>query len=338
MRVWTLILKRILQAVPVLLGVTVLTFAIAHSVPGDPARAQAGIYATEETIEAIRAKWGLDKPLVYQYGVYLNRLLHGDLGISIQSRRPVIDDISDRFPATIELALFALLLMVVIGIPLGIVAARWRNRLPDHVSRLFVIFGGAVPSFWLALVAQLVFFSWLEWLPFGGRSSAGIAVPDHVTGLYILDSIITWNGTALLDSLEHLLLPGMVLALAGTTSITRMTRASMLEVLSQDYIKAARAKGVSDLKVVLKHAFKNALIPTVTVLGLLFGSMLGGAFVVEWIFAWPGLGTLAANSITNLDYTVIMGISIVIAIVYTIANLLVDISYIVINPKVRYEK
>jgi len=330
--------KRVLQVIPVLLGVTVLTFAIAHSVPGDPARAIAGIYATEETVEVIRAKWGLDKPLPEQYLVYLGHLLRGDLGASIQSRRPVADDIMDRLPATLELSLFALLLMVVVGIPMGMIAARWRNRLPDHVARLFVILGGAIPSFWLALVAQLVFFSWLGWLPFGGRTGAGIVTPETVSGLYVLDSILTLNGTALVHSLRQLLLPGMVLALAGTTSITRMTRASMLEVLRQDYIKAARAKGVSGRTIVLKHAFKNAMIPTITVLGLLFGSMLGGAFVVEWIFAWPGIGTLAANSITNLDYTVIMGISIVIAIVYSIANLLVDVSYMVLNPKVRYEK
>ncbi len=337
MKLYYLIGRRILQVIPVFLGVTLLTFAVSHSIPGDPARAIAGIYANEQTVEAIRHRWGLDRPVYEQYGIYVKGLVQGDLGVSIQSRRPVMDDISDRLPATIELALFALILMCLIGIPVGVVSANWRNKLPDHLSRLFVLIGGAVPTFWLALVAQLVFFRYLGWLPSGGRTSDMIASPSHITGLYLLDSALTLNGAALVDSLEHILLPGITLALAGITSITRMTRASMLEVLQRDYIKTARAKGLSRRKVVLKHAFKNALIPTVTVLGMMFGSMLSGAFVVEWIFSWPGLGSLAATSITNLDYTTIMGVSVVIAFVYVLANLVVDVSYMLLNPRIRLE-
>lgn len=335
MNVYYLILRRILQVIPVLLGVTILTFAVSHSIPGDPARAIAGIYATEETVQQIREKWGLDEPVPVQYWLYLKGLVQGDLGDSIQSRRPVMDDIKDRFPATIELSLFALFLMVAIGIPVGIVSANWKNKAPDHLARLFVLLGGAMPSFWLALVAQLVFFRWLNWLPSGGRLSNAVVPPEHITGLFTLDSILTLNGPAFWDSLWHLILPGFTLALVGITSITRMTRASMLEVLSRDYVRAARAKGLSQWSVVMKHSFKNALIPTITVLGMLFGSMLGGAFVVEWIFSWPGLGTYAATSITNLDYTAIMGVSVVIAMVYVLANLVVDVSYMVLNPRIR---
>ena len=336
MKVHYFIARRIFQIIPVMLGVTLLTFAVSHSIPGDPARAIAGIYADNRTVEAIRHRWGLDRPIYEQYLIYLDGLLQGDLGTSIQTRRPVADDIKDYLPATVELALLALFLMCMIGIPVGVISANWRNRLPDHFARLFVLVGGAVPTFWLALVAQLIFFRWLGWLPAGARISDGIAVPTHVTGLYILDSLITRNSAALVDSLKHIILPGFTLSLTGITGITRMTRASMLDVLQKDYIRAARAKGLSPEVVVLKHALKNALIPTVTVLGLQFGSMLGGTFVIEWIFSWPGLGTYAATSITNLDYTAIMGVTVIVAMVYVIANTLVDISYMLLDPRIRY--
>jgi len=337
LKIHYLIIRRILQTIPVLLGVTFLTFSVSHSVPGDPARAMAGIYATVETVEAIRHRWGLDRPLPAQYVIYLRGLLHGDLGISIQTRRPVLDDIKDRLPATLELTLFAALLMCVIGIPFGIASANWRNRLPDHFARLFVVFGGAVPTFWLALILQLIFFRWLDWLPAGTRISREMVEPAHITSLYLLDSLLTGNMPAFLDTLEHIVLPGITLALTGTVGIARMTRASMLDALQKDFIRAARANGLSRKAVILKHALKNALIPTVTVLGLLFGAMLGGTFVIEWIFSWPGIGTYAATSITNLDYTAIMGVSLVVALVYVTANLLVDISYMILDPRIRYE-
>ena len=330
-------MRRILQTIPVLLGVSLLTFSVSHSVPGDPARAMAGIYATAETVEAIRHRWGLDRPLPEQYAVYLKGLIRGDLGVSIQTRRPVLTDIKDRLPATLELTLFAAIIMCVVGIPFGIASANWRNRLPDHLARLFVVLGAAVPSFLLALIFQLIFFRWLDWLPAGARLSQGTAAPAQITGLYLLDSLLSGNGQAFLDSLRHIILPGCTLASAGMVGIARMMRASMLDALQKDFIRAARANGLSRKAVILKHALKNALIPTITVIGLLFGAMLGGTFVIEWIFSWPGIGTYAATSITNLDYTAIMGVSLVVALVYVMANLLVDISYMLVDPRIRYD-
>jgi peptide/nickel transport system permease protein len=336
LKIHYLILRRIFQTIPVLLGVSVLTFFVSHSVPGDPARAMAGIYATAETVEAIRHRWGLDRPLPEQYAVYLKGLMRGDLGVSIQTRRPVLADIKDRLPATLELTLFAAGIMCVVGIPFGIASANWRNRLPDHLARLFVVLGAAVPSFWLALIFQLVFFRWLDWLPAGARLSQGAAAPASLTGLYLFDSLLSGNGQAFLDSLRHIILPGCTLAFGGMVGIARMMRASMLDALQKDFIRAARANGLSRKAVIFKHALKNALIPTITVIGLLFGAMLGGTFVIEWIFSWPGIGTYAATSITNLDYTAIMGVSLVVALVYVTANLLVDISYMLVDPRIRY--
>jgi peptide/nickel transport system permease protein len=297
----------------------------------------AGIYATQETVENIRQRWGLDKSLPEQYWIYLKGLVRGDLGKSIQTRRPVLNDIKDRLPATLELTLFAAFVMVTIGVPFGIASANWRNRLPDHFARFFVVFGGAVPTFWLALIFQLVFFRWLDWLPAGARISREVTEPATVTGLFLLDSLIRGNIPAFLDSLQHIFLPGITLALTGMVGIARMTRASMLDALQKDFIRAARANGLSRRAVVLKHALKNALIPTITVMGLLFGAMLGGTFVIEWIFSWPGIGTYAATSITNLDYTAIMGVSFVVAVVYVTVNLLVDISYMIVDPRIRYD-
>lgn len=330
-----LIVRRIIVTVPVLVGVTAITFGVSHSVPGDPARALAGIYADQSTIDAIRQKWGLDQPILAQYWTYLNHMVHGDLGTSIQTRHSVLGDISSRLPATLELTLGALLLMCLIGIGLGVAAAAWRDHLPDYLARVTAVGGAAVPSFWLALVLQLVFFRQLGWLPAGGRLGDFTTPPHHLTGFYLFDSAVTGNWSVFVDALRHLVLPAFTLALLGIAGITRMTRTSMLDVLQRDYIRAARARGIPAHRVLMRHALKNALIPTVTVVGLLFGSMIGGALVIELIFSWPGIGSYAASSITNLDYTAIMGVAVVIAVIYLIANLLVDISYMLLNPQIR---
>lgn len=335
MKVAGLVLRRLIVVIPVLIGVTLITFAITRSVPGDPARAIAGPYADATTIANVRAEWKLDDPLPAQYLSYLGRLVQGDLGTSIQSRAPVLDELSLRLPATLELAFAALVLMVVIGIGLGTVAAAWRNRAPDHAARFVVVLGAALPTFWLALVLQLLFFKVLGWLPATGRLGEGVAPPTEITGFYTVDSVLTLNPSALWDSLVHLILPAFTLALLGIAGVCRITRASMLEILDRDYVRAARARGIPWRTVVVRHALRNALMPTVTVVGLLFGSMIGGALVVEWIFGWPGLGTYAATSITNLDYTAIMGVTLVFAIVYVLANLVVDVLYLLLNPVLR---
>jgi peptide/nickel transport system permease protein len=322
-------------AVPVLIGVTVITFAITHTVPGDPARAIAGPYADAATIKSVRTEWKLDDPVTTQYVAYIGRLAKGDLGRSIQSRHPVIDDIGTRLPATLELSLAALLIMVVFGVGLGVAAAAWRDRAPDHLARLVAVLGAALPTFWLALMLQLVFFKALGWLPATGRLGDGVSPPTDITGFYVVDSVLTLDGGTFVDALKHILLPAVTLALLGMAAITRLTRATMLEVLQLDYVRAARARGIRMRTVVLQHALRNAMIPTVTAIGLLFGSMIGGALVIEWVFAWPGIGSYAATSITNLDYTAIMGVTLVIAIIYMVANLVVDVLYMLLNPVIR---
>lgn len=334
MKILGLVARRLIVVIPVLIGVTVITFAITRSVPGDPARAIAGPYADQQTIANVRAEWKLDDPLVTQYLAYLGRLLQGDLGTSIQTRHPVTDDIGTRLPATLELATASLLLMLLIGIAMGVLAAARRNRPTDHVARFVVVLGGALPTFWLALVLQLVFFKLLGWLPATGRLD-GSPPPSDITGFFTVDSLLSGNLGAFWESLKHLLLPAFTLALLGIAGVGRITRATMLDVLEKDYIRAARARGIPWRTVVVKHALRNAMIPTETVVGLLFGSMIGGALVVEWVFGWPGLGTYAATSITNLDYTAIMGVTVVFAIVYLIANLVVDVLYLVLNPVLR---
>lgn len=335
MKLALLIVRRIVVTIPVLVGVTAITFGVSHSVPGDPARAFAGPYADQATIAAIRHHWGLDRPLLDQYWTYLTHVVRGDFGTSIQSHNSVLHDVGSRLPATLELTIFALIVMCVVGIALGVAAATWRDRLPDYAGRVIAVGGAAIPSFWLALILQLVFFRQLNWLPAAGRLGDFTTPPHHVTGFYLFDSAVTGNWSVFVDALRHVLLPGITLALLGIAGITRMTRTSMLEVLEKDYIRAARARGIRPRDVVLRHALRNAMIPTVTIIGLLFGSMIGGALVIEWIFSWPGVGTYAANAITQLDYTAIMGVAVVIAVIYLIANLLVDISYMILNPRIR---
>jgi peptide/nickel transport system permease protein len=335
MRLLVLILRRLLVTIPVLLGVTVITFGVSHAIPGDPARAFAGPYATQATVAAIRREWGLNEPLTEQYWKYLTQLAHGNLGTSIETHNSVLHDILVRLPATLELALFALLLMCLMGIPLGVAAAIWHDRSPDFIARTVAVLGAAVPAFWLALMFQLLFFSKLGWLPVSGRLGEFTQPPHHITGFYLIDSVLTGNWSVFVDALDHIILPAFTLALLGIATITRMTRSSMLEVLEKDYIRAARARGIKESSLVFRHALRNAMIPTVTILGLVFGAMIGGAIIIEWIFAWPGIGTYAANSITDLDYTAVMGVTLTIAVIYVIANLLVDISYMILDPKIR---
>lgn len=337
MRTLGLIARRALSAIPIAIGVTVITFFIVRSVPGDPARAIAGPYASAETVASIREQWDFDRPVWQQLMSHLGRMLQGDLGISAQTRNPVVDEVGSRLPATIELTLVAALIMVVLGVGLGTLAAAFNRRSIDHLARVVAILGGALPVFWLALMAQLFFYRILGWLPAVGRNTDDASAPNIVTGFNLLDSILTLNGGAFLDSLAHIVLPATTLALGGLAGITRITRSSMLEVLNTDYVRAAMARGLRWPVVVGRHALRNAMLPTVTVTGLLIGSMLGGALVVEWVFGWPGIGTYAANSITNLDYTAIMGVTLVFALAYLVVNLLVDVLYVAINPKLRQQ-
>ena len=336
MNIVSFLIRRLLGLVVVMFGVSIITFAVSHLVPADPAVVALGDHATDEQIAEFRAEYGLDQPLTTQYFVYVDGLLHGDLGRSIRTRRPVIDDLKDFVPATIELSLAALLVALVIGIPAGIWSAIERNRLPDHLVRLFSLAGGSLPIFWLGLILIGILYGQLGWLPSGGRIDQFLDAPPTVTGLFVVDSLLAGDVEKLQSSLYHLILPAFTLGYFSTSVIARMTRSSMLEVLRQDYMTAARAKGLKRSGVILKHGLRNALIPTLTVIGVTFGSLLSGAVLTETIFSWPGLGRYATSSALNLDFPAVMGVTLLAAVIYPLANLLVDLGYHWLDPRVRY--
>ena len=332
----TLLLRRLVGIVAVMAGVSVITFAISHLVPADPVAAALGDHATDAQIAAFRAEYGLDKPVVDQYFIYVNGLLRGDLGKSIRTRRPVAADLRDFFPATLELSLAALLVSILIGIPAGAWSAIARNRLPDHFVRVFSLTGGSLPIFWLGLILIGFFYGRLGWLPGGGRIDRFIEPPLSITGLYVLDSLLTSNIPALQSSLQHLILPAFTLGYFSTAVIARMMRSSMLEVMRQDYMLTARAKGLRLNAAVIKHGLRNALIPTLTIIGVTFGSLLSGAVLTETIFSWPGLGRYATASAISLDFPAVMGVTLLAAVIYPVANLLVDLGYHWLDPRIQH--
>jgi peptide/nickel transport system permease protein len=327
--------RRIVLMVFVLWGVTFITFFLSRVVPGDPARFIAGPRANAEALANIRTLYGLDKPLPEQYVSYLANLLHGDLGMSIVTKRPVTEDIATYFPASLELALYALLLSTGIGLLLGVVGAIRGGR-TDRLVQFVSILGLSLPAFWIAMVSQVGFYSGLGWLPFGGRLPIGATPPATVTGMFTVDSLLAGNLGLFLTSVRHLILPVAVLSLALIGVMARITRGSMLQVLDEDYVRTARSKGLSRLRVLTRHSFRNALLAPVTVLGLNLGLLAGGVFLVETIFAWPGIGRYGFNAIANSDYNATMGVTLVVAFVYVIANLAVDLLYLLLDPRIRY--
>jgi len=319
-----------------MVGISIITFGISHLVPTDPAIVALGDHATDAQIEAFREKYGLNKPVLEQYWIYVTNLTHGDLGISLRTRRPVAADLRDFFPATFELSLTALILSILIGIPAGVVSATARNRLPDHVVRIVSLIGGSVPIFWLGLILIGFFYGRLGWLPGGARIDKFIPPPPMVTGLFTIDSLVAGDYKAFWSSVHHLILPALALGYFSTAIIARMMRSSMLEVLNQQFVLAARAKGLRQGLVVWRHAARNALIPTVTTIGVTFGSLLSGAVLTETIFSWPGLGRYATNSAINLDFPAVMGVTLLAALIYTITNLIVDVGYQWLDPRIRH--
>lgn len=330
-----LILKRLAMLVLVLLGVTLLTFFLSHVIPGDPARMMVGQRATEETLQEVRRQLGLDQPVWVQYFTYIKGLFAGELGTSIRTQQPVSADLLTFFPATLELALFAFVIAIIAGIPIGILSAVKKDTAWDHAGRLFSIAGVSTPVFWSGLVGILLFYKVLGWLPSSGRLDLSVAPPLKLTGLYLFDSLVTGNWAAFKDSLLHLLLPSFTLAFAQLAIVTRQVRSSMLEVLGQEYIRTALANGISGPVLLFRYALRNALIPTITVVGLSFGSLLGGAVVTETIFSWPGMGKYVVDSIAFLDFPAIMGFTFVISIGYVLINLLVDLTYYALNPEMK---
>ena len=335
MRFSAFLARRIVGIAAVMVGVSVITFAISHVIPADPAVAALGDHATADQIGAFRAEYHLDRPLAEQYVIYVNGLLHGDLGKSIRTRRSVADDLKDAFPATIELSFAALLIAVVLGIPAGVWSALARGRLPDLVVRVLALAGGSLPVFWLGLILIGLGYYQLGLFPGGGRLDNFVAAPPPRTGLYVLDSILGGDLDALRSSLMHLVLPAITLGYFSTAVVTRMTRSSMLDVLGEDYMRTARAKGLRERLIVVRHGLRNALIPTVTILGLTFGSLLSGAVLTETIFSWPGLGRYATASAVSLDFPAVLGVTLLAAIVYPLANLIVDITYYWLDPRLQ---
>ncbi len=332
-----LIGRRLVAGVLLVLGITLVAFTLTQLVPGDPAAAALGQRAIEDpaTVAAFRQKYGLDLPVWKQYLIYLGNLLHGDLGISQQTRRPVSTDIAEFLPPTIELAIVAIIISLVIGLSLGMIAAIWRDRWPDQVIRVFSLGGVSVPTFWLALTASLIFSVKLGWLPSTGQLDPGMDRPPEVTGMILVDSLLAGDFYTARVAFEHILLPACVLAAYTIGLITRFTRASVLEVLGNDYVRAARAKGIPERTVLFRHVLRPALVPIITVSGLAFGSLLSGTVLVESIFSWPGMGQYAYKSALALDLPAVMGVSITVAVIYVVINLMVDILYGAIDPRIR---
>jgi peptide/nickel transport system permease protein len=324
--------QRLMTMIPTLIGLVILTFFLARVVPADPVALIAGEGATREQVEALRQRYGFDLPLRVQLGVYLRQLAAGDLGTSIYTGRPVLDDILERFPATIELTLVSIATATLIGIPLGVLSALNRNSWLDHVLRTFTTAGLAITGFWFGIMLQLLFSMDLDLLPLGGR--IGVSEPRHITGLFILDSILTMNGTALLSSLTHIALPALTLVYPAFATITRFTRSGVLDVLQREFILYEKAMGLPRLLVLFKYLLRNAVTSTVAQIGLLFGSLLAGAVVIERVYDWPGLGLYAVESIVNFDYQATLGITLWAGVAFSLANLLVDVVQALIDPRV----
>jgi peptide/nickel transport system permease protein len=332
------IARRLVLMVVAALGVTLISFIVAHSVPTDPIVSNLGQIASQrpEIVKAFREKWGLDKPLHEQYFTFVRNLARGEFGTSINTRRAITKDLALFLPATVELATAAVVFALLLGLPLGIFAAVRRDGPIDHLARMVSLIGVSIPIFWLATVSLVLFYATLHWTVGPGRLGPQIERPEYVTGLFTVDSLLEGDYESFRSALSHLILPGLVLASSIMGLITRISRSSMLEVLSQDYTRTARAKGLRESVVVARHALRNALIPTVTVLGLAYGGLLSGAVMTETIFAWPGLGRYAFQSVRTNDFPAIMGVTFVIGIVYVVVNLFVDLLYGWLDPRIHY--
>jgi peptide/nickel transport system permease protein len=328
-------IKRGLTVVPVLVGVSLLVFSFVHLIPGDPALTMLGERATPEKVTEVRARLGLDRPLWEQYALYMRKVLRGDLGVSIVRGDPVARDLLRRFPATVELAGAAIVLASVLGVPAGILCAVRRNSLLDSLARVGALAGVSMPIFWLGLVLAWIFGVQLGLLPTGFRLDSETALRP-VTNFVIVDALMQGQWRALGDALRHLILPAVALATIPLAVITRMTRASLLEELTRDYIRTARAKGLSQLAVVVRHGLRNALLPVLTVIGLQTGRLLAGAILTETIFSWPGIGLWVYDAIESRDYAIVQGATLFIAVIVVAVNVVTDLLYAVADPRIKY--
>lgn len=331
------VLRRFALLVPILLGITFLTFMVSRAIPTDPVVAALGQQAADhpKIVAIYRERWGLDKPLLVQYAIYLKNLLHGNLGQSIYTHRPVAEDLVSYMPATIELATFTIVLSALISVPLGVVAAIKRGTVIDLAVRLLTLIGVAMPIFWLALAALELFYFHLGIVPGPGRLSPSLSPPPTVTGLYTVDSLLAGRWRTFYSAASHLVLPSLILATWSAGTLTRMTRTSMLSVLPQGFLNTARSKGASEAYTILRHAIPNAVIPVVTIVGLVYGDLLTGVILIETLFSWPGIGHYAYAAAIYADFPAIIGITLVFGVSYSLLNLGVDVIYAMLDPRIR---
>lgn len=334
------IIRRLLLSLIVLIGVSIVTFLITRIVPSNPALMWAGPHATSEQVARAKVELGLDKPLHVQYLRYVTGFFRGDWGKSIRTRQPVLTDIANRLPASLELIIFGMFIALILGIPLGTLSAAKDGTTLDHTSRAFSIAGVALPTFWLGMILQLIFFKQLGWLPLSERVDSILILTHPIkeyTGFYLIDSLISGNFAVFVDAFKHLILPALTLSAYPLGLSARMTRATMLEVLNEDYIRTARASGVRELKVLIKYALRNSIGPVLTVVALTFAYSLVSTFLIETVFTWPGLGYYASRAIITVDYPAIMGVVILIAFTYVILNLSVDVALAFLDPRIRID-
>ena len=331
------VLRRLAALVLLGIGITLVAFLFTQLVPGDPVTANLGEQASAdpEVVQAFRERYGLDEPLPVQYWTYLTKVVRGDLGTSFTTQQPVRENLADFVPATAELAVLSTLIAVLVGTAFGVVAAVRRNRATDHLLRVFSLAGISMPTFWIALVALYVFFLRLGWFPGGDRLDPGVLAPPQRTGMYTVDALLAGQWSVAWDALHHLILPALVLAAYNVGLLTRYTRSAVLEVIENDYVRAARAKGLPERNVLVRYVLRAALPSVVTVIGLVFANVLTGTVLVETIFAWPGIGQYAYRSAVALDLPAIMGVSLFVAVVYVSINFVVDVLYGVIDPRIR---
>jgi dipeptide transport system permease protein len=333
-----MILKRLMMAIPSLIGVVIVTFLLTRALPGDPAAYFAGPAATKEAVEQVRVQLGLDKPLYVQFGLYVRDLARGDLGNSLTTGQPVGHEIKNRLPASAELTLLGLIVSMLIAVPLGILAATRPNSFIDHFCRVISTAGVSLPVFFTGLILVYVFYYLLGWAPAPlGRLDVFFSAPPNVTGFYLIDSLIAGNGEVFVSSLKQLALPALTLGIFSLAPIARMTRASMLAVLSSDFVRTARASGLTPFTVIVTYAFRNAMIPVITTLGMVFSFLLGANVLVEKVFAWPGIGSFAVEALIASDFAPLQGFVLTMAVMYVALNLVIDILYGLIDPRVRIE-
>ncbi len=331
------ILRRLLVMPLLLLGIVTVAFIVSRTVPADPLSTVVNERQANnpEVVNAAKRRWGLDKSYAEQYFIYLKNLAHGDMGTSFRTKQNVRDDLSDRVPATLELTVVAMALAVTGGVALGVLAAVRRNGLTDHLARLFALIGSSLPVFWTGLVLLFLLYAELGWFPGPGRLDSRAIAPDKITGVFTLDALLAGDLGTFIDALKHLVLPAFVLGWAVMGIISRLVRASMLDILNQDYVRTARAKGLPERNVVMRHALRNALIPTLTIIGVSFAVLITGAVLTESIFSWPGVGSYAVDSSRTLDFPAIMGVSIFGGTVFVIVNLITDVTYAFADPRIR---